>query len=198
MKLAVFASGTGTNFAAILDYFKGSETVTIACLICDQDKAGALDIARQNNVETFVVTCTEYKTKLSVEKEKEIADYLIEKEIDLIVLAGYMRVIKAPVLVPFKGRIINIHPSLLPSFRGLHAVKQALDFGVKITGCTVHRVDEVIDSGAILGQRSVQVDVGDSESSLHQKIHQEEYKLYPAVIEVIAKGKMDTVQEPVT
>jgi phosphoribosylglycinamide formyltransferase-1 len=191
LRLAVFASGSGTNFEVILNHFKDSDLLEIACLVCDQPEARALEIARENGIETFEVECKTFRTRLDNDSEERITEFLKDHKIDLIALAGYMRVMKSPLLRAFPGRIVNIHPSLLPSFRGLHAVKQALDYGVKVTGCTIHLVDEKIDHGIILGQSTVIVESGDDEDSLHQKIHQEEYKLYPAILEAVARKTLD-------
>ncbi|EKD28155.1 MAG: Phosphoribosylglycinamide formyltransferase [uncultured bacterium] len=188
-KLAVFASGKGSNFEAIVKYFHNNKNIVISSLICDQPKAYAIEIAKKNNIETFVVECTKFKTKLEPEQEDRVVKYLISKNIDLVVLAGYMRIIKTPLLKAFAGRIINIHPSLLPSFKGLNAVQQALDYGVKITGCTVHYVDNEIDNGKIIDQKSVYIDHTDNVNSLHMKIHEQEHLLYPKTIESIALSK---------
>jgi phosphoribosylglycinamide formyltransferase 1 len=187
MKIAVFASGKGSNFETILKWFQNKKEVETECLVCDQPNALALGIAQRWGIEIFPVFGSKFKSRLEPHLEKEISDYLLKKKVDLIVLAGYMRIVKEPLLKEFNGRMINIHPSLLPSFPGLHAVRQALDYGVKVTGCTVHYIDEKIDHGPILAQRAVEVEEGESEENLLEKIHQMEHVIYPQVIEKLAR-----------
>ena len=187
IRVAVFASGKGSNFEALAEYFRKSRQVKIACLISDQPGAGALEIARQRGIPAYLVECSVYKTRLDEAAEHKVIEILKGERIDLIVLAGFMRILKLDLLSQFRDRIINIHPSLLPAFPGLHAVKQAFDYGVKITGCTVHRVDEMIDHGKILGQRPVLVSEKDTLESLEQKIHVQEHRLYPAVLREVVK-----------
>lgn len=187
IRIAVFASGKGSNFENIARRFQKSRLVKIACLVCDQPEAGAIKIAERFSIKIRPVICTIFKTKLDEQTEQELADYLVSENIDLIVLAGYMRIVKSPLLRAFPGRILNIHPSLLPSFKGLNAVKQALDYGVKITGCTVHHVDEQIDHGKILSQKHTCISKHDTEKSLLKKIHRLEHIIYPQVIHEIAK-----------
>lgn len=187
INIAVFASGRGSNFEAIIKYFKNSKSVNIACLVCDQKNAYAIEIAKKNNIETKIIECLKYKTKLEIVQEQQIVDYLIQNNVDLIVLAGYMRIIKEILLKSFINRIVNIHPSILPSFKGLDAVKQAFDYGVKVTGVTVHLVDEQIDHGKILDQRHVYVDNNETFETLLKKVHKEEQEIYPMVIEKLAE-----------
>lgn len=188
--VAIFASGTGSNFKVITSHFKNSTDICIKCLICDQPEAKVVEIAKEMNINTFIVECTVYKTKLETQKEYEIVKYLQSHNIDLIVLAGYMRIVKYNLLDAYPQKIINIHPSLLPSFKGLNALKQALDYGVKITGCTVHFIDQFIDQGNIIAQRAVEITDQDDEKSLTIKIHREEHDLYPLVIENIAQKSL--------
>lgn len=187
IRVAVFASGRGSNFKVLAETFKKSRQVRIACLISDKPGAGALEIAREMGIPSYLVECTVFKTRLDEASEHKLIEILKEERIDLIVLAGYMRIIKSELLSRFKDRIINIHPSLLPAFAGLNAVKQALDYGVKIAGCTVHKVDEIIDHGKILGQRHVFVSEEDTLETLEQKIHLQEHKLYPAVLKEVVR-----------
>ena len=187
IRAAVFASGKGSNFEVLADCFKKSRQLKIACLICDQPKAEALEIARKKGIPFYLVECSAYKTRLDEAGEQKVIEILKGEQIDLILLAGYMRIIKSDLLSQFKDRIVNIHPSLLPAFPGLNAIKQAFDYGVKIAGCTVHRVDERIDQGKILGQRQVSVSEKDTLASLEQKIHAQEHKLYPAVLKEVVK-----------
>lgn len=187
IRAAVFASGKGSNFDVLAEHFKKSRQVKIACLICDQPKAAVLEIARKKGIPAYLVECSAFKTRLDEASERKMIEILKGERIDLIVLAGYMRILKSDLLGPFKDRIINIHPSLLPAFPGLNAIKQAFDYGVKIAGCTVHRVDEMIDHGRILGQRHVTVSEKDTLETLEQKIHVQEHKLYPAVLKEVVK-----------
>ena len=185
LNIAVFASGKGSNFQSLVDYFKKSNLVKIKCLICDNIDAKANDIAKASNIPIYNAISKKFKTKLEPEIENEVCKYLITQNIDLIVLAGYMRVIKNDLLDQFENKIINIHPSLLPSFKGLNAVKQAIDTGVKISGCTIHFVDKEIDNGKIIAQSCVSILDKGTVESLHNKIHAEEHKLYPATIEKV-------------
>jgi len=185
LNIAVFASGKGSNFQSLINYFENKNLLTIKCLICDNLDAKANDIAKNNNIPIYHAISKKFKTKLEPEIENEIYKYLIDHNIDLIILAGYMRVIKDSLLDNFKNKIINIHPSLLPSFKGLHAVKQAIEAGVKISGCTIHFVDKEIDNGKIIAQSCVPIFDEDTVDTLHNRIHAEEHKLYPATIETI-------------
>ena len=183
IQIAVFASGTGSNFEALADYFANHFRAEIILLVCDQPGALVIEKAKKRGIETHLVECTRFKTKLEEKIETQVAQILFSKKVDLIVLAGYMRILKTPLLHPFAGRIINLHPSLLPSFRGLNAIQQALQYGVKVTGCTVHLVDEEVDHGPILAQVVVWVDEKDTLESLSKKIHEEEHQLLPKIVE---------------
>jgi len=188
LRLAVLGSGKGSNFAAILDAIDDHRlTADVRLVASDNPQAGILDLARGAGIETYIIVEPEFKTRLSPEVERDLAGKLVAADIDLVVLAGYMRVVKSPLLDAFPGRIINIHPSLLPAFRGLAAWKQALEAGVPETGCTVHLVDAGVDTGKILAQTKVPVLPGDSAESLHARIQKAEHTLYPAVLRVLAE-----------
>lgn len=188
LRLAVLGSGKGSNFAAILDAIDdGRLTADVRIVASDNPQAGILDLARGAGIETCVIDEPEFKTRLSPGVERDLVEKLAAADIDLVVLAGYMRVVKSPLLDAFPGRIINIHPSLLPAFRGLAAWKQALDAGVPEAGCTVHLVDAGVDTGKILAQAKVPVLPGDSAESLHARIQQAEHSLYPAVLRAMAE-----------
>ena len=131
-----------------------------------------------------------FKTKLEPEIEQQAARTLRDAEVQLVVLAGYMRVVKQPLLAAFPGRIVNIHPSLLPAFPGLHAWEQALNYGVKVTGCTVHLVNEGVDAGPIILQQAVPVLADDTPASLHQRIQAVEHQLYPEAVRLVAEGRV--------
>jgi len=188
LRLAVLGSGKGSNFSAILDAIKGQKlNADVRLVASDHAQAGILDLARGAGIETYVIDEPVFKTRLSEDVEHSLVRKLQITGVDLVVLAGYMRVVKAPLLDAFPGRIINIHPSLLPAFRGLAAWKQALEAGVPEAGCTVHLVDSGVDTGKILAQAAVPVLPGDSDESLHARIQKAEHALYPAVLQTLAK-----------
>lgn len=189
IRVAVFASGKGSNFEAIADYFKKSKDVNISLLVCDQPKARVIEIAEKLDIEYVVFTSEKYKTRLSESEEKKLLELLRLKNIDLIVLAGYMRILKSTILSAYSKRVLNIHPSLLPAHKGLDPVRKAIDAGDAYAGCTVHMVTEEIDAGEILGQSKVIIKADDKEEDLFRRIHQAEHKLYPKVIAEIA-GKL--------
>lgn len=188
-RIAVFASGSGSNFQAIVDAVQsGKLDVEVGLLVCDKPGAKVVERAAAAGVDTFAFRPKEYNSKEAY--EADIVERLKEKEIDLVVLAGYMRIITDTLLKPYEGRIVNIHPSLLPSFPGLDAIGQALAHGVKVTGVTVHFVDGGMDTGPIIAQRSVEVAGGDDADSLASKIHPIEHELYPHVIRAIREGRV--------
>lgn len=159
-------------------------------MLSDVAEAGILDHARQRNLPARHIPPGKFRTKLDEEAEKAFVSALTGAGVDLVVLAGFMRVLKGEFLRAFEGRIVNIHPSLLPSFPGLEAWKQALEYGVKVTGCTVHFVDAGVDSGVIIGQQAVPVAEDDSPESLHQRIHEAEHELYPKCVAEVARGEI--------
>ncbi len=187
MKLGVLGSGKGSNFAAILRAIQAGELpVEIALVASDVPGAGILDLARSAGLPTLTLHEPRYRTRLSPEVEESLVAALQAAGVDLVVLAGYMRVVKGPMLDAFPRRIINIHPSLLPAFRGIAAWEQALQAGVPTAGCTVHYVDASIDTGEILAQTEVPVLPGDTAETLHARIQQAEHALYPRVIRDLA------------
>ncbi|HHY73735.1 MAG TPA: phosphoribosylglycinamide formyltransferase [Bacillus bacterium] len=187
-KIAVFASGSGTNFQAIVDAVKaGQLSCEIVLLVCDKPGAFCIERAEKAGVPTAVLSPKEFASK--VEYEQEILRELSANNVELIVLAGYMRLIGEPLLSAYEGRIINIHPSLLPSFPGKDAIGQAFDAKVKITGVTVHYVDEGMDTGPIISQEAVKMDDNETRESLEAKIHQVEHILYPKVIQKLCSGE---------
>lgn len=188
-RIAVFASGSGSNFQAIVDAVQaGKLDVEVGLLVCDRPGAKVVERAAAAGVETFAFRPKEYVSKEAY--ESEIVMRMREKRIDLVVLAGYMRIISDTLLLPYEGRIVNIHPSLLPSFPGLDAIGQAVAHGVKITGVTVHFVDGGMDTGPIIAQRAVEVAEGDTADTLADKIHPVEHELYPSVIRAIREGRV--------
>jgi phosphoribosylglycinamide formyltransferase-1 len=189
MNIAVFASGSGTNFQAIIDRVKdGYIPAEISLLVSDNKGAYAVKRAKDAGIETFVLNPKEFKTR--EECDKAIVKKLKEKEIGLVVLAGFMRLVSSYFVREYKNKIFNIHPALLPSFKGTHGVRDALKYGVKVTGPTVHFVDEELDHGAIVLQETVSVSDDDTEESLHQKVHQKEYEIYPKAVKLFVEGRL--------
>lgn len=189
LKLGVLGSGKGSNFRAIQEAIDtGRLNSEVRVVISDVEGAGILEFARERGLRTEFVAPGKFKTKLEPEAERRVVEILQNEDVDLIVLAGYMRMVKEPLLRAFPHRIINIHPSLLPKFRGLAAWRQALEAGEQTTGCTVHWVDEGMDTGAIIAQRDVPVLPGDTAEALHARIQVAEHEIYPEVIARIAAG----------
>lgn len=189
LRIAVFASGQGSNFGAIVDAVQaGKLDVSIELLVCDKPLAPVVARAEAAGVEAFVFKPKDYASREAY--EEIILARMQEKKVDLVVLAGYMRIITSVLVEPYYGRMVNIHPSMLPSFTGVNAIGQALDYGVKITGVTVHYVDGGLDSGPIIAQHAVEVLEGDTEDSLATRIHAVEQQLYPQVIGWIAEGRV--------
>ena len=183
LALGILGSGKGSNCRAILDSIRGGVLPADArVVISDVLDAPILDIAREFSVPNAYLPPGQFRTRLEPNAEVELVKMLRDAEVELVVLAGFMRVLKAPTLDAFPNRIINIHPSLLPKFPGLEAWKQALDAGATVTGCTVHFVDEKIDHGDIISQSEVPILPNDSPDSLHARIQIAEHELYPAAI----------------
>jgi phosphoribosylglycinamide formyltransferase-1 len=190
MNIAVFASGRGTNFAAIIRAVKkGAIKANLALLVCDQPGAGAIARAKRAGIKVALVKREGFATKKDF--EAKIIQHLEENKIDLIVLAGYMRIVEAELLAKYRGRILNIHPALLPSFKGTEGIKDAFDYGVKVTGVTVHFVDEEMDAGPIILQAAVKIEESDALASLEKKIHKIEHKIYPEAIRLFVEGRLN-------
>ncbi len=191
LRLGVIGSGRGSNFVALAEACaEGRLPAEIVLVLSDVESSGILEQARLRGLPAQFIAPGRFRTKLEEIAEQQFVCALQQARVDLVVLAGFMRVLKGDFLRAFAGRIINIHPSLLPSFPGLEAWKQALDYGVKVTGCTVHFVDAGVDSGPIIGQQTVVVMDVDTPESLHQRIHAAEHQLYPACIAAIASGEI--------
>mgnify|MGYP001019752163 FL=1 len=189
LKIAVLISGRGSNLQAIMDSIASQKlSAAILCVISDKPDAYGLERAKKQGIETLALDYKKFSSKDAY--EKELLKVLKEKDPDLICLAGYMRIVGRGLISAFKNKIINIHPALLPAFPGLHSQKQALDYGVKVSGCTVHFVDEGCDTGPIILQKSVQVFEGDTEESLSARILEQEHKAYPEAIGLIAEGRV--------
>ena len=185
-RIAVLASGSGTNLQAILDQLHGRHAIEVVCVASNTPEAKALERAREAGVETGVFERARYPDRNS--RDAEIADWLDQHDVDLVVLAGYMELLSPEFVRRFRNRIVNVHPALLPSFPGLDAVGQALEHGVKVTGVTVHLVDEGVDSGPIVLQRAIEVPYTRGRSQLEEEIHRVEHELLPRAIRMIAAG----------
>lgn len=191
-RLGILGSGKGSNFVAIADACAaGAVRAQVALVLSDVEQAGILERARERKLPALYLPPGKFRTKLEEEAERAYVAALEDAKVDLLVLAGFMRVLKGDFLRAFEGRIVNIHPSLLPSFPGLEAWKQALDHGVKVTGCTVHFVDAGVDSGPIIGQQTVPVLDKDTPETLHQRIHVAEHELYPHCVAALAEGRVE-------
>ena len=190
-RLGVLGSGKGSNFVAIADACAaGTLPAEVALVISDVADAGILERARERKVAARFIEPGKFRTKLDEDAERAYIGALQEARVDLVVLAGFMRILKGDFLRAFAQRVINIHPALLPSFPGLEAWKQALDYGVKFTGVTVHFVDQGIDTGPIIAQQTVAVLAGDTPATLHARIQEAERALYPAAIALLARGEV--------
>lgn len=191
LRLGILGSGRGSNFVAVADACAAGAVKAQPCLVLsDVENAGILGHARTRQIPARHIPPGKFRTRLDDEAEQVWIHELQQAGVELVVLAGFMRVLKGNFLNAFAGRIVNIHPSLLPSFPGLEAWKQALDYGVKVTGCTVHFVDSGIDSGPIIGQQSVPVLDGDTAESLHERIQLAEHELYPLCVARLAFRSM--------
>jgi phosphoribosylglycinamide formyltransferase 1 len=183
MKLGVLGSGKGSNFLAIARAIaEGRLAAEVVVVISDHEQAGILQHARDRGIPAIALPPSRFKTKLESELEERLVGILQAHGVEWVVLAGYMRVVKVPLLEAYPDRIVNIHPSLLPAFKGLAAWKQALAAGVQEAGCTVHLVNAEIDGGKILGQARVPVLAGDTAETLHGRIQEAEWELYPKTL----------------
>jgi len=183
LRLGILGSGKGSNCRAVLESIRTGTLPADACVvISDVLDAPILEIAREFSVPNAYLPPGQFRTRLEPAVEGELVQILRDAEVELVVLAGFMRVLKAPMLEAFSRRIINIHPSLLPKFPGLEAWNQALEAKEPVTGCTVHYVDDKIDHGDIIAQREVPILPNDTAESLHARIQNAEHELYPAVI----------------
>jgi phosphoribosylglycinamide formyltransferase-1 len=189
MNIAVFASGKGTNFSAIIRAVKkGKIKANLALLISDNPHAGAIGRAKRAGVKVILVNREDFPS--SGDFESKIIQHLRDEKIDLIVLAGFMRILGPDIIREYKDRILNIHPALLPSFKGALGIKDAWGYGVKVTGVTVHFVDGKTDHGPIILQEAVKIEEGDTLESLEAKIHKVEHRLYPEALKLVIDGKL--------
>jgi phosphoribosylglycinamide formyltransferase-1 len=186
MKLAVLASGTGTNLQALLDTVHGQDGITVVAVASDKPEAQALDRARSAGVAASAFPATDYVDRR--ERDRTMADWISQAQAELVVLAGYMQLLSGEFLARFPGRVINVHPALLPAFPGLNAVQQALDYGVKVFGVTVHFVDEGVDTGPVLLQRAIELPEARTPEDVLGAVHAIEHELLPAAVRLIAAG----------
>ncbi len=186
LRIAVLGSGKGSNCQSIIDAIaNGSLSAEIVCVISDVEDAYIIERGIENGIPSRFISAAPYKTKLDGQAEQNYLEELRRYDAEVIVLAGFMRIVKKRLLDAFPRRILNIHPALLPAFPGVDSWKQALDYGVKIAGCTVHYVDEGIDTGSIIVQRAVPVLDDDTPELLHTRIQVEEHKAYPDALRIL-------------
>jgi len=182
-RIAVFASGRGSNFSSLFRACgSGDLPARIVLLLSDRAESAALDFAGKHGIETFLLDSPRKRGSLSSAEEEAFRDACLRVRADWVCLAGFMRILKGPLLKAFPERILNIHPALLPAFPGLEAQRQAFDYGVKVAGCTVHFVDGGVDSGPIVLQRALLVDERDGPESLAGRILELEHALYPEAL----------------
>lgn len=188
MRMAIFASGNGSNFEAIAqEVKKGNIQGEIAVLFCDKKDAYVLERGKMHGVPCISFSPKDFDSKIAY--EEKIKKNLAEYRVDLVVMAGYMRIVGDTLLQAYPNKIINIHPSLLPSFPGLHGIKDAFEYGVKVTGITIHYIDEGVDTGPIIAQATTEVLPSDTLESIEAKVHQLEHYWYPKVLaEIMQKG----------
>lgn len=189
MNIAVLCSGGGTNLQAIIDKVRtGFIPAKISLVVSDNGAAYALERAKKAGVKTLFLDPKSFKSR--EEFDREAVRNLKAENVELVVLAGFMRLLSPYFIKEYRHRIMNIHPALLPSFKGMHGVKDALMYGAKITGPTVHFVDEELDNGPIILQSPVEIRADDSEDSLLERVHAEEHKIYPLAVKYFAEGKI--------
>jgi len=190
LKLGVLASGRGSNLQAIIDSIKtGYLPASIEVLITDNPKALAIKRAEDNGIDCLVMPPSDYSSPDAY--YEAVADELKKREVGLVILAGFMRVVRKPLIDAYPMRIMNIHPALLPSFPGLHGQRQAVGYGVKLSGCTVHFVDEGMDTGPVIIQAAVPVYHDDTEESLSGRILKHEHRIFPYAVRLFAEGRLE-------
>jgi phosphoribosylglycinamide formyltransferase-1 len=191
-KIAVLASGRGSNFQAVIDAIQeGKIPATCAALITDNPKALAIERAEKANIPVMVIDYASFSSREMY--ERALLSAMQQVNADLFVLAGYMRIVSAGIIRAFPGKMMNIHPALLPAFPGLHAQRQAIHYGVKVSGCTVHFVDESLDGGPVILQHCVRVLEGDDEASLAERILHHEHECYPEAIKLFCEERLEIV-----
>jgi phosphoribosylglycinamide formyltransferase 1 len=186
--IAVLVSGEGTNLQALLDSVHGREGIEIVAVAANRVEAGGLARAQRAGVETGVFAIGNYENR--AQRDADLADWLDQRAPDLLVLAGFMELLTPEFIRRFAGRIINVHPALLPAFPGVHAIEQALDYGVKVGGVTIHFVDEGVDTGPVLLQEAFDLPYHRDIAKIEERVHQIEHRLLPAAVRLIAQGKV--------
>ena len=190
LSLGVLGSGAGSNMQSIVDAIEdGSLDAEVRLVLADVPDAGILDRARRRGIPCRYLDCAPWRTKLEGRAEDECIRLLKEAGVDTVVLAGFMRIVKPGLLAAFPNRVVNIHPALLPAFPGVHGWTQALDYGCKVAGVTVHFVDAGTDTGPILVQKAVPVMEDDTPESLHARIQTQEHAAYPEALRIVASGR---------
>ena len=187
-RIVVLASGGGTNLQAIIDQLHGRRGIEVVGVGSDKVDAFALERAESAKIETGVFTRERHGDRLT--RDLAMADWIDSRDADLVVLAGYMQLVSAEFVARFRGRIINVHPALLPSFPGLDAIGQAVEHGVRVTGVTVHYVDEGTDTGPIIMQRAVEIPANWDRDQIEEAVHRIEHEIYPEAIGMISEGKV--------
>lgn len=189
-RIAVLLSGRGSNFMAIFEAIKSGfiKDAEIAVVISDKEDAKGLKFAKENGLNALFINPKDFSDRVAY--DLELVRILKEKSVDIICLAGFMRIISEEFVTAFENKIINIHPSLLPSFPGLNAQRQALEYGVRITGCTVHFVDSKVDNGPIIMQAAVEVKKDDTVETLSERILKYEHKIYPMSVKLLVEDKI--------
>jgi len=191
LKIGVLGSGSGSNMQAIVDAIDaGTLAAEIVCVIADVPTAGILERGRRHHIPSFYLDAAPFKTKLEGDAEKRYIATLRQHGAEVVVLAGFMRIVKCGLLAAFADAVLNIHPALLPSFKGVAAWEQAWQYGVKVTGCTVHFVDAGTDTGPIILQRAVPVVAGDTPATLHQRIQVAEHEAFPEALRLMAARRL--------
>jgi phosphoribosylglycinamide formyltransferase-1 len=199
LKLAIFGSGSGTNCQAIIDAIDaGTLDAEVKCVLSDVADAYILERARKHNIPAIYFDCAPYKTKLDGETQRMVLQTLKDHGVNFIALAGFMRIVKDGLLNAYAGRIINIHPSLLPSFPGLDGGKQAFNYGVKFTGCTVHFVEAGVDTGSVINQKILSIEDSDTLDTMMEKLHAQEHIAYPEALQWIAEGRINFDKRRIT
>lgn len=191
LKIGILGSGSGSNAQSIIDAIAaGTLEAEVVCVLTDVENARILERAARHGIPARFISGAPFKTKLEGEAEQEYIRVLKAHGANCVVLAGFMRIVKPALLQAFDHRVFNIHPALLPAFPGVASWKQALDYGVKVAGCTVHFVDEGTDTGPIIVQRCVPVEPGDTPETLHARIQVEEHQAYPEALRLLAAGRL--------
>lgn len=195
IKLGVLISGSGTNLQAIIDAINaGTLDAEVALVVSSRESAYGLKRAAEAGIQTFSMTPEAYRDD-PILADEVIASMLLQYGVDYVVMAGYMRMVREPMLVAFPNRIVNLHPALLPAFKGAHAIEDAWTRGVKVTGVTVHFADADYDCGPIIAQRAVTVDEGMTLAQLEERIHATEHVLYPETLQLIAEGRVHVMPD---